>query len=165
MPVRPPIRAGGLALCLAAGAAFAQFPGFVSEQPSPLRTTGEVVDANVSVFSGTARISGRFEARWAEGIEDGDPGDLIVSLHPDRASQALLPHPEGEPPVRQVWLTNTAGALDALLTPKQRRALSSRAADSVQGTATIEIADYRTSVDCDQRGYSARLRSVVRRGR
>lgn len=165
MPIHVLIRASALALCLAACAAHAQSPTFVSDAPSPLRATGEVVDGNVAVFSGTARISGRFEARRAAGIEDGDPDYLVVFLQPDTASQALLPHPKGEPRVQQVWLENTDAALEALLTPKQRRALSSRATDRVRGTATVEIGGYRTGVDCDQRGYSATLRSVVRRGR
>lgn len=165
MSIHSLIRSACLALCLVAGAASAQSPTFVSARPSPLKATGELVDVNVSVFTGTVRIAGRFEARRAAGFEEGDPDYLVVFFQPDTASQALLPHPEGEPLVQQVWLENTDPALDTLLTPKQRRALSSRATRSVRGTATIKIGDYRTGVDCDQRSYSAKLLRVVRRGR
>jgi hypothetical protein len=137
----------------------AQEEKFASSQSSPLERAG-VIPPNETTFSGQARISGKFIVLWEQGSE-GYPGYFRVLLRPDARSQAILPHDQARGPVRELWIRNTEVALQQLIGPAKVAALQKHKAQQVTGIVTVVIGSYRTSVDCDQRGYNALLLKVV----
>lgn len=130
----------------------------VSEQPSPL-TRSVFVAPNETRFSGSAEVTGTVEIMWEPSYE-GYPGYFRVALKPDVRSQKILPHEVRRGPVREIWLRNADTAVATLMTPAQKKAVST-GRQMFAAQATLIIRSYRTAVDCDTRAYNALLVSVV----
>jgi len=110
-------------------------------------------------FRGKASISGRYTALW-ESSSEGETPYLVVRLRPNLKSMSLLPHEVGRGPVEELWLSNTKKALALLVSREIRAKLEVRQLTSVEGDAQVVITSYTTRVDCDVRGYSAKIVSA-----
>ncbi len=87
---------------------------FVADRPSPLKLVQRGDDGGTTTrFSGKVRLIGQFLVAW--NIVNKTPRPLRVTFMPDESSAALLPHPVGDPAVREVLLSNNEAA--AMLLP------------------------------------------------
>ena len=136
----------------------AEGTNFVTDSPSPFAhpTTDAMGETH---FSGRAVVSGNFVALW-EDPGEGEVPYLVVRFRPDSKSKSVLPYETGRNQVEEVWLSNTDKALALLVPQSTRIQLIAKRVTKAEGVARIVITSYTTRVDCDVRGYSARILSA-----
>jgi len=131
---------------------------FISEQTSSLRLVS--YNQGLTTFGGTLRIRGHFLAE--SNRTPSEETTYRVVFYPDKASKRILPYDKDRGRVNEIWLRNTDQALALLGTTENVRLLQSGKINAFSGTAKISISSYQSSVDCDERNYSAEI--VNKRG-
>jgi hypothetical protein len=146
-----------LAALVAAAPMFSVAQTFSTDKPSPLKLKKTTQD-RVTHFIGTVQLSGEFSIHWD--LINGKRRYLRVIFLPDAKSMAVLPHPVGEEPVKEIIFPQAEKAASILVDPETAQRILAEELLSATGEATVTVGSYRTVIDCDHRGYLAELISV-----
>ncbi len=116
----------------------------------------------------SAQFSGRFvlEGVFILDCAYCEPGykdnEIRLSMVPDPAIAARLPHWKKHDNDIAIIITNAGSFMRAVSTPTQRRLLLSGKLDEVRGHAAIVVDQYEASLNCDSADYSARFVAIAK---
>ena len=116
----------------------------------------------------SAHFKGRFvlEGAFILDCDYCEPGykdnEIRLSIVPDPAVAARLPHWKVHDNDIAIAITNAASFIRAMSTPDQRRLLLSGKLDEIRGRTAIVVDDYEASLDCDSADYSARFVAIAK---
>jgi hypothetical protein len=116
----------------------------------------------------SAQFRGRFvlEGVFVLDCDYCEPGykdnEIRVSVVPDPAIAARLPHWKKHDNDIAIIITNAASFMRAVSTPAQRRLLLAGKLNEVRGRAAIVVDQYEASLECDSAGYSARFVAIAK---
>lgn len=116
----------------------------------------------------SAQFSGRFVLEGVFILDCGycEPGyndnQLRLSIVPDPAIAARLPHWKVHDNDIAIVITNAGSFMRSVSTIDQRRLLLAGKLDEVRGRAAIVVDHYEASLDCDSAGYSARFVAIAK---
>jgi len=116
----------------------------------------------------SAQFSGRFvlEGEFVLDCDFCEPGykdnEIRLSIIPDKAIAARLPHWKMHHNDLAIVITNAAAFLRSISTPAQRKSLLSGRLDQVRGHAAIVVDHFEASLDCDSADYSARFVAIAK---
>jgi hypothetical protein len=95
---------------------------------------------------------------------DSEFGVLELYFVPDKEVAIRLPYWAQRRHVHEMRFRNDADFVKAMISPKAIRELKEKKIFSVSGRATIVVADYQISVECDYPTYSVSFAAVERPG-
>jgi hypothetical protein len=116
----------------------------------------------------SAQFSGQFvlEGVFVLDCDFCEPGykdnEIRLSMIPDPAIAARLPHWKKHDNDIALIITNAASFMRAVSTPAQRQLLLSGKLDQVRGRAAIIVDQYEASLNCDSADYSARFVAIAK---
>ena len=123
---------------------------------SPLQLASFPPDyERIATFRGRFTLSGIYEIeRMGE--------DLFVSIRTDKRSRDGLPYWRQRAGPEEIGISNPAEFAEAVAPKDQLRKLNANKLPVVYGRVTIVADDYKTSIECDVAGFTARFVSVVK---
>jgi hypothetical protein len=116
----------------------------------------------------SAQFSGRFVLEGVfvldcDSCEQGyKDNEIRLSMIPDPAIAARLPHWKVHNNDFAIVITNAASFMRSISTPAQRKLLLSGRLDEVRGRAAIVVDDFEAGLDCDSANYSARFVAIAK---
>lgn len=146
-------------IALISAPSFAKDEFFIPDTSNfKLNRVGEET-GSVAYFSGDAIIAGDFVIGWK--IIDDEPYQLEARFYPTEKTASILPHEEGKPIVKELYLSAPEQAAKILLTSDQVRKVLNKELVTINGTAQIKINNYASAIDCDKRWYMAKVIKVI----
>ncbi len=119
----------------------------------------------------SAQFNGRFvlEGVFVLDCDFCEPGykdnQIRLSMIPDPAIAARLPHWKVHDNDLAIVVTNAASFMRSVSTPAQRQLLLSGKLAEVRGRAAILVDHFEAGLDCDSANYSARFIAVAKQPR
>lgn len=110
----------------------------------------------VGLFNGRFSVSGTYHYGYLSNSPEADSEYGVLDLYfvPDKKVAIRLPFWAQRRHVHEMRFKNDADFVKAIISPKAIRELKEKKIFSVSGRATVVVADYRISVECDYPTYS-----------
>jgi len=119
-------------------------------------------------YHDSAHFSGRFvlEGAFVLDCDYCEPGykdnQLRLSIVPDRAIAARLPHWKKHDNDIAILITDARPFIDAISSAAERKSLLSGKVAEIRGRAAIVVDHYEADLECDSASYSAHFVAVAR---
>lgn len=111
-------------------------------------------------FAGPIELTGTYYYGDNQYNDTGTP-DLSLYFVPDKASLARLPHFKLRGQPGDIYLTNPAAFLDAVIPKDQRAAVQKKGAKYLSGKVDIWVDQFEAGIECDAPYFNARFLRVA----
>jgi len=111
-------------------------------------------------FAGPIELTGTYYYGDNQYNDTGTP-DLSLYFVPDKASLARLPHFKLRGQPGDIYLTNPAAFLDAVIPKDRRAAVQKKGAKYLSGKVDIWVDQFEAGIECDAPYFNARFLRVA----